>query len=1086
MQTTMPKVEPQFWGALEYTFVELYPYLKELLQEQRSTFKYSPLQVSLLEKAQAWKSHLKNCRKRKEKNMKFWDCLEPSGLEGCPKPDGGSHDGGPTAGKEKGEGHEGTPIVVLKGGPVSWRTLCGGGPSGAGGKADVPADASLESAGKAEEPADASLESAGRELAAVMAAEGPQMKQPKLARFFKKPWEVKPEDMQMVTVQKATSKHVPIAQLVESAALAESLLVYEEHRLVRKRSFGDDGGGAGILGGRPVVQQLVARGVSNAVDKSNRLPLGVPRRRHDITPWEGRAIVKDMLKLQQMSSLEAEWRSRCVQRFRPRPWRSLMKVFSRGLEYWERQVRLAGVGAGSRGSLNMQGQSLKGTHRASRAMGCRAQGAGRRDRFGIFKRALEDWVSLERENGHTLDSRDLLEQFKWMVREAIRTLKERDRASTLTPAGRSRLLEYEARLQRIAGTWNYRKWYMTELMKACRCRYLKPQRQTKLSYEEEEVRCRLTWQQWDRRMWDIAFGGPEVLKRLVVDPDHLQSRLEDCVLGFSDQVPWWGLVGSKKQVYCEWELCKKKLADAGETLQQLRGHDNDTAMKFRITVELRQVILNYFSTTQDPIGVLGPTLLVVGGATHCRLSNISADGKWLESESFVVHGKEVRHCQGRPVGNRMKSWRDLRLQCPELFEGITVMQQPAAVVDSILMAWILEEQGKLYPCSLWQRDLSGGGGYSTASRQRMQVIGQVPAWIAAKMTSVMQLTDTDFAYRLKAFAAHEKDLLKLEMKAAAAKAEVEATFRCGAYEILRIVKNSLQRLEQVTVRENLVLAAARRNGMLAWRPDLTAGKLVCPDAQPWCRDLPPSCRSHRLKAAWSRDRMNWLDAGGRPLEPDWTQCDVAKDMQDHLDLAALPAPSEVTIKDGEWAGPRCTVGGKLYEEVQLDLGDYEEFKAEEGLKEGMRLAAFLQASPRDRLLDMETSALLAPQGEAKKEDSKVAKKGLKAKLHNVFLQKWRAKARKQLKDDGVSKMELLGTLVPQCGPSLAGDPAKMAVKKWMKTIAKVAFFLCFLFCVCFFGGGIACYYSLPETMLLFTTQGSRWGLGRSNRFWARC
>ncbi len=753
--------------------------------------------------------------------------------------------------------------------------------------------------------------------------------------------------------------------------------------------------------------------------------------------------MKDMLKLQQVSSMESEWKSRCVQRFRPRPWKSLLKVFAKGLEFWERQIRLAGIGCGSRGSLNMQGQNLKLTHRSSRALGCRAQGAGRKDLFGVFKRALKNWVFLERENGHTLDSGDLLEQFKWMVGEAIKTLKEQEKAGTLTPAARSRLLEYEARIARIAGKWSYRKWYMAELVRACGCRSLKPQRQTKLSYAEEGVRCRLTWQQWDRKMWEICFGGAEVLKGLVVDSDHFQSRLEDCVLGFSDQVPWWGLVGSKKQVYCQWEVCKKQLAAKGETMQQLRGHDNEAATKFRITVELRQLILNYFSRTEDPIGVLGPSLVVVGGATHCRLSNISADGRWLESETFVVNGKEVRRIKGRSVGNVMKPWRDLRARCPELFEGLSLMQQPAAVVDSIIMAWVLEEQAKLYPCSLWQRDLSGGGGFSTASRQRMQLIGQVAAWIAGKMTSVLQLTDTDFARRLKAFAMHEKDLLKQEMKAAAAKAGVGAcTFRCGAYEILRIIKRSLQRLEEVTVKENLVLAAARRNGMLAWRPDLTEGKLVCPDEQPWCRGLPPTCRSHRLKSGWTTGRMNWLDAEGRPLEPDWTQCEVAKGLEDHCDFAALPAPSEVTLQGGEWVGPRSTVGGTAYEEVQFDLGDFDEFKGEEGLGEGFRHAAFLQASPRDRLLDMETSALIAPQGEVR-EASKAAGKELKARLQSAFLKKWRAKTRKQIADDGVSRLELLATLAPKCGRSLAADPAKLAVKKWMKTISKVEFSLCF-------------------------------------------
>ena len=49
----------------------------------------------------------------------------------------------------------------------------------------------------------------------------------------------------------------------------------------------------------------------------------------------------------------------------------------------------------------------------------------------------------------------------------------------------------------------------------------------------------------------------------------------------------------------------------------------------------------------------------------------------------------------------------------------------------------------------------------------MQLAGQVPSWVASKMTSVLQLTDTDFAFRLMCFAKAEKDVLLDEMKAMA-------------------------------------------------------------------------------------------------------------------------------------------------------------------------------------------------------------------------------------------------------------------------------------------------------------------------------
>ena len=128
---------------------------------------------------------------------------------------------------------------------------------------------------------------------------------------------------------------------------------------------------------------------------------------------------------------------------------------------------------------------------------------------------------------------------------------------------------------------------------------------------------------------------------------------------------------------------------------------------------------------------------------------------------------------------------------------------------------------------------------------RMQAANQVPCWVAGKMTSVLQLTDTDFAHRLKAFSKHEKAQLRQELQAASAKAGVPCSLKCGPFELLKVISASLKRLEQVTLEENLVLAAARRNGMLAWRPSVSQGMLVDAGKQAWCKDVPASCASHR-------------------------------------------------------------------------------------------------------------------------------------------------------------------------------------------------------------------------------------------------
>jgi hypothetical protein len=53
-------------------------------------------------------------------------------------------------------------------------------------------------------------------------------------------------------------------------------------------------------------------------------------------------------------------------------------------------------------------------------------------------------------------------------------------------------------------------------------------------------------------------------------------------------------------------------------------------------------------------------LLVVAGV-HCVLSNISSEGRWIQSESFMYKGKLVRRVQGESVGRLMLPWRRIRV-----------------------------------------------------------------------------------------------------------------------------------------------------------------------------------------------------------------------------------------------------------------------------------------------------------------------------------------------------------------------------------------------------------------------------------------
>ena len=139
--------------------------------------------------------------------------------------------------------------------------------------------------------------------------------------------------------------------------------------------------------------------------------------------------------------------------------------------------------------------------------------------------------------------------------------------------------------------------------------------------------------------------------------------------------------------------------------------------------------------------------------------------------------------------------------------------------------------------------------------------------ILGKMTPVLQLTDTDVAFLLKSEAATAKEKLIMDLKAKSRQEGVRENFSCGHYEILRIVHDACNGLIEKMHKQDTILSGLRRNGMLAWRPDLTLGKLVRSDEQFWAKDRPQGC--HRVMRHWLRDRHQWLDEMGVPVGPNY-------------------------------------------------------------------------------------------------------------------------------------------------------------------------------------------------------------------------
>ena len=90
----------------------------------------------------------------------------------------------------------------------------------------------------------------------------------------------------------------------------------------------------------------------------------------------------------------------------------------------------------------------------------------------------------------------------------------------------------------------------------------------------------------------------------------------------------------------------------------------------------------------------------------------------------------------------------------------------------------IERQAEIAPCSISLKDLFAGG-LSQEAREAQNMYGQLAAWVLAKMTAAMQITDTDVAFRFKAKLNQKLEKLRTELLNLAINEETRPIFKCG-------------------------------------------------------------------------------------------------------------------------------------------------------------------------------------------------------------------------------------------------------------------------------------------------------------------
>ena len=311
--------------------------------------------------------------------------------------------------------------------------------------------------------------------------------------------------------------------------------------------------------------------------------------------------------------------------------------------------------------------------------------------------------------------------------------------------------------------------------------------------------------------------------------------------------------------------------------------------KYRITFEAHQLVSGFFAKLDDegsekPVRghVLAGVLVVPG--PHASLENISAADEWIEAEEYEYQGQMRRHEKGRKVGRVLEPWRRLRREHGEVMRHFLVMSQPAAMMDGVIMAWQIRDMAKKYPMSLWQRDCFAAA-FTSEVRAMQFMSHQVSASVMAKMTSALQLTDTDFSHRFKSKVRNGVDEKMTKGQSEIRKDEVGPSeqYKLSTYDLAQILDKAMEEMIQANESEQWVLKGLRRNGMLALRPE-KGGVMRFQDEKVdgWCKGM--SLGSSKISNIWLKNRLGWISEEGKKVEaPNFERIEGAKELSDLLE-----------------------------------------------------------------------------------------------------------------------------------------------------------------------------------------------------------
>ena len=658
-----------------------------------------------------------------------------------------------------------------------------------------------------------------------------------------------------------------------------------------------------------------------------------------------------------------------------------------------------------------------------------------------------------RSSGQYVDREDLCDELEQKLKTTVSLLQDqKSKQGPLDKQESKLLVAAEKRLDSHVKDPRNRQRTMDQMQRLFGCRLLRPQRLIHIGLEEERKRVWDSWHFWDWALWLACHATEEELGEHVSNPDLFRKNIKRLVLSHSDQMPFWVKLQPGKQLYLRDEVEHRKKLDAAEAqskigesqkvqgvldtdgMTQLRGECHGNQDKFRITVDLEQIVLGFCDEPEvSPRADFGLTSVIFTGK-HFREHNVDENRCYIEDEKYFRDGIEVCHLAGTRVeaglGNQILDFRE---DHPEMFKemkelGFRFYQQPAGFEDSLISCWKIQEQQKVHGINLSLRDLFTGA-LSKWAREQSFICQQICSWIRGKVTALIQTADAIVIRPVKLKTGHKHVQMRRELIQLAELQDTRAVFKCGTYEIMRCLLEVIRECRHDFRQNNRLLEGIYSLGWLSLRPNMKTNKLEKTEGQAWCKDF--KLGSHRIQKSWLEGRFSHLDENGKPC-PDFQE----------LDENGMPEDCEQTymVKPGEqrslaaWKEMRDS--GQITEQEMSEWKDepwfemaVSSFKGIQGLEE----YADLMKTPREQRIERGIDPCLTSQRRDQERAKRLKRKRELRKLAREPLRKEAAAQMRALREQGFSVAQISAAMI--C-PELGAKKGKKAKKGVRDAIAK--------------------------------------------------